>query len=343
MRILKNDFVVAALLGVVLTALSYLLAVSVGWIPAEVNWFEVGATVFNYGSFYLCVKQRRLYYLIGVAASALFVVTYLQADLLASAALSAYLSIALFVGYFMWGKDSNPRPVTRVRWKWWAAYAGVTVLAYGGAVILVTLLGGSFAPWDSAILIFTLLAQFLLDRKKIENWAVWIVGVNLAGTVLYFTSGLYFIAIQQLLFGAASVWGWYEWNKSKKITDAPEIKGAKFAILYGAGPNVLDRYNPGIVRKARKQIAEMVLPQAVNGGKFDHGLATRQIQALEGLTIVDEMPVGKTITTGESLKHVGRDLKFEPYNRIYLVTGEVPKVDDDSSFWIKPDEKEPEG
>lgn len=209
---MRRHMIEAAVVSLVLTAVSYLVAVVVGWVT-EVNWIEIGAAFLNYGSFYLSVKQRRIFYLIGVAASALFVVTYLQVGLLASAGLSAYLSIALLVGFFMWGSDFKPLAVKHIELKWVPVYLVLTGLAYAGAVAIVTALGGSFAFWDSAILIFTLLAQFMLDRKKLENWWVWIIGVNAAGTILYFTSGLYFIAIQQLLFGIASAWGWYEWNK----------------------------------------------------------------------------------------------------------------------------------
>lgn len=210
-----KQVLIAGVIGVVATGLSYLIAVSVGWVT-EVNWFEIGATVLNYASFYLSVKEKRLFYILGFAASALFIVTYFQVGLLASAGLSAYLTIALLVGFFMWGKDSNPLPVKHIEWKWVPVYLAVTAAAYGGAVLIVTALGGTFAFWDSAILVFTLLAQFMLDRKKVENWWVWIIGVNGAGTILYFTSGLYFVAIQQLVFGIASVWGFIEWRKSMK-------------------------------------------------------------------------------------------------------------------------------
>lgn len=209
-----KDILIAAGVGIGLTVASYLLAVFAGWISAEnVNWFEVGATVLNYGSFYLCVQQRRLYYLIGVAGYVLFVVVYLQSNLLASAALSIYLSFALIVGYFMWGRDSASLPVTRLSWRWLPVYVAVTFAAYLGAVALFSALGGSFTFWDSAILIFTLLAQFMLDRKKIGTWYVW-GAVNVIGVVLYFNSELYFIALQQLLFGLANIYGWWEWRKS---------------------------------------------------------------------------------------------------------------------------------
>lgn len=238
--VFRNDFFLAGLIGVIATGISYLIGIALGWLSAEVNWFEIGAVALNYASFYLSVKRRRAFYLVGFAASALFIVTYFQANLLASAGLSAYLTIALFVGYYMWGKDSKPRlQVEHVQWKWIPAYLGVTAVAFAGAYFLVTALGGSFAPADSAILVFTLLAQFLLDRKKLENWWVWIIGVNLAGTILYFVSGLYFAAIQQLVFGIASVWGWWEWQKVYSLRKAKERHpaGKRFAGDWDVAPS----------------------------------------------------------------------------------------------------------
>jgi nicotinamide mononucleotide transporter len=221
-KIWRNDFFVAAVVASLATALSFVLAQSFGWIK-ELNWFEVGATALNYASFYLSVKRRRLFYMVGAAANALFIATYLQANLLASTFLSAYMTIALFVGFIMWGKDSKPRlQIEHVKPKLIPLYVLATAIAFGGAYLGVSLLGGSFAPFDSMILVFTLGAQFLLDRKKLENWWVWIIGVNLAGTILYFASGLPFAAIQQLVFGIASVWGWWEWQMAYNLRKAME-------------------------------------------------------------------------------------------------------------------------
>lgn len=76
-------------------------------------------------------------------------------------------------------------------------------------------LGGSFAFWDAAILVLTVLAQFMLDTKVIETWAVWTL-VNIVGVVIYFQSELYFAAIQQLIFGVANLWGFLAWRKSMR-------------------------------------------------------------------------------------------------------------------------------
>lgn len=268
--VLRNDFVLAGVAGFLLTGLSLALALTFGWMSVEnLNWFEVLATFFNYASFYLCVKQRRAYYIIGILGYLAFIVVYVQANLLASTALSAYLSVALIVGFFMWRKDSDPLPVSQIEGKWIPAYILTTLAAFGGAWLIVSALGGSFAPWDSVILVFTILAQFMLDRKKIENWAVWIIFVNGAGTVVYFASGLYLVAFQQIIFGIFSVWGWYEWNKSYKASN-PLIKEAKIRGDYEHLLSIFTPWSTGRPPKTtriQKRQARKFLEQRVAAGE----------------------------------------------------------------------------
>src|SRR6478735_2827224 len=212
-RFFRNDFVIAALIAVVLSGLTFALAYSVGWLTAEPNWFEVAGATINYGATYLSIKQRRFAYALGFAASAAFAVAYFQYGLLASSLLSLYLVGQLVYGYFRWGPDANSRPVHKFQWKWAWAYALATVLTYLGAVGLVTLLGGQFAFWDAAILILTILAQFLLDNKVLASWFVW-GAVNVIGVTLYFTAGAPFAAVQQLIFLFANIPGFILWKRS---------------------------------------------------------------------------------------------------------------------------------
>lgn len=213
MTLFKNVFFQALLIAVGLTSLTYTLAYSVGWVQGEPNWWEIAASGLNYAATFLSIKQRRFFYVIGIGASAIYAYVYGSAGLIASAVLSAYLTISLVYGFLRWGGDKKTRPVHHIRGWWWLAYIGATAVFYGGAVAITSALGGNFAPWDAAILVLTILAQFMLDNKVIETWAVWTL-VNVVGVVLYFTSGLYFAAIQQFLFGIANLWGFLAWKKS---------------------------------------------------------------------------------------------------------------------------------
>jgi nicotinamide mononucleotide transporter PnuC len=87
-------------------------------------------------------------------------------------------------------------------------------------VIATTYLGGTLALIDSIILVATVIAQLMLDNKKVENWIVWGV-VNVAAIYTYFHTGLFLVGVQYIFFLANTVYGYIEWRKSQKTTLPP--------------------------------------------------------------------------------------------------------------------------
>jgi nicotinamide mononucleotide transporter len=209
---LDRQIIVASVLAVGLTGASYLIAAASGWI-SQLNLLEAFAVATSFACTYLAVKQRRVNYPIGAVSTAAYAVLFWQQGLLASALLNAYLTPSLVYGWLRWRADSCGRPVSLVRGRWWPMYVAVTAVAYLGANLLATALGGQLAPTDAAILIGSILAQFLLDNKKIETWAVWAV-VNVAAIYTYFNAGLPVAAIQYVFFLANAGYGAWSWRRT---------------------------------------------------------------------------------------------------------------------------------
>lgn len=208
----KRNIVEAVILGVILTGLSYAIGLAAGWIE-NVNGLETFAVFTSYASTYLSVRERRNYYLWGMVSTAAYCLLFFQQGLLASAIVNAYLTPSLIYGWFRWGKDVNTRPVRHVQLKWVPVYLAVTGVVYFGAQWVVSALGGRFATWDAVILVGTILAQFLLDNKRIETWIIWAI-VNVAAIYVYFTTGLALAGFQYIFFLLNTVYGWYMWRKS---------------------------------------------------------------------------------------------------------------------------------
>ena len=60
---------------------------------------------------------------------------------------------------------------------------------------------------DAFIAAFSILAQWLQARKKLENWIAWMV-VNAAAVAVYWIAGLYWFAVLYVLFFIlAWMWG----------------------------------------------------------------------------------------------------------------------------------------
>ena len=213
----KRDVLESVGIGLVLTALSYAVALGAHWI-SSLNWLEVLAVITAYSGTYLCVKERRANYTIGAVSTAAYSLLFLQSGLFSSALLNAYLTPALLYGWFRWRKDSNTRPITHVSPKMIPVYLLVAVLGYAGAALLSQSLGGSMAWTDAIILAGSVLAQFLLDNKKIETWLVWAL-VDLFAIYTYATTGLSLVAFQYIFFTANTVYGFIIWWRSKRTTE----------------------------------------------------------------------------------------------------------------------------
>jgi len=209
-----NIYVQSALVAIVLTFLSFVSGSLLGWIdPAQINWIEVVAVTASYACTWLTYHQKRWSYIVGVATTAIYVVVFLQAGLVASAILNIYLVPTVIFGFFRWGKDSNAKKVQTFNWKLAPVYVVVVSAFYFGAVWITQALGGTMAPLDAAILIGTILAQFLLDNKVLANWFIWI-GVNIISIYVYFNSGLFFAGTQYVLFLIGAVYGYFTWKKA---------------------------------------------------------------------------------------------------------------------------------
>lgn len=207
--VLNRDVLDSLWIAAALTGGSYVLAAALGWVTA-VNPLEAFAVSTSYACTWLCVRQRRFNYPIGAMSTAAYCVLFWQQDLVASAALNAYLTPSLLYGWIRWRADADTRPVTHVERRWLPVYLGVTAVAYVGAVAVAGALGGTFAAADSVILVGSILAQFLLDNKKLETWVVWFA-VDLVAIWLYLTSGLAIAGLQYVLFLVTAALGFRQW------------------------------------------------------------------------------------------------------------------------------------
>jgi nicotinamide mononucleotide transporter len=212
-----KNIIESIVLGVVLTGLSYGIGFLMGWVAA-VSLLEVFAVFTSYACTYLCVRERRINYPIGAASNAAYALLFYSFGLMGSAVVTAYLTFSLVYGWFRWKSDDNTKPVSFVEAKWWPVYLVATAIAFAGGFGLYHLLGAVVVWTDLAVMAGSILAQFLLDNKKQENWIVWAV-VNVFAIYTYFRTGLFLVGVQYVFFLGNTVYGWVQWNKSRKSVE----------------------------------------------------------------------------------------------------------------------------
>jgi len=209
--------------GVIVTTLSYLIANWLGLYDLmTLDLLEFFAVATSYSCTLLCVIQSRWNYPIGMITTAAYVVLFWNAGLLASSVLNALLSVYLIYGWFRWRPDAVTRPVTKIGFSpWLLGYAAIVAVTY----YFLMLAGHIVARWtgtefafiwtDSTILVATILAQLLMDNKRLENWGIWIL-VNIFSIWTYSEQGLYIVMIQYILFIGYDIGGFLQWRGSMR-------------------------------------------------------------------------------------------------------------------------------
>ncbi|HEY7992580.1 MAG TPA: nicotinamide riboside transporter PnuC [Candidatus Eremiobacteraceae bacterium] len=158
---------------------------------------------------WLIVKQNIWNWPIGIANDLFFVVLFLQARLFADMSLQVVYVVLGFLGWFWWlrgGHEATALTISRVSRAQSVLLAILAVSStYGGTLYLRSV--NDSAPFlDALTTVLSLIAQYMLTRKYLENWWVWIsadviyIGLY-AYKHLYLTSALYGIFLSMCIVG----------------------------------------------------------------------------------------------------------------------------------------------
>jgi len=177
---------------------------------AELLGFVTGAA-----SVWLTVLARISNFPVGIANSAFFLVLFASARLFADSGLQVVFIVLGFAGWWQWLRGGPERSRLTVARSGWPLLACCAVFVAGATWGLTVLLGAvhDIAPfWDALTTAVSLAAQFLLNCKRIENWAFWIAA-DVVYIPLYMVKRLDLTAVVYVLFLALCIAGVRSWRR----------------------------------------------------------------------------------------------------------------------------------
>lgn len=180
---------------------------------------EVAANVFNLISIVMARRNSVHTWWSGIVGCVLFGILFFQVQLYADVSLQIFFVVTSLLGIWNWqhgGDEKAELPISRMNWKHFVSLVALALVctgAYGAALYRWT--DASFPFVDSIVLTLSILAQFLLMGRKLENWLVWIV-VNSVAIPLYASKELYLTATLYTFFLGNAVYGWYTWKRLLK-------------------------------------------------------------------------------------------------------------------------------
>ena len=155
-------------------------------------------------------------------SSVLYFFLFWSQRLYGEALLQVLFIVLAMWGWSVWlrGVEGAPLPVTRMpaRQRFTLAWMG-SLLWLSTGVVLLNFTDTDVPWWDAFPTAFSLVGQYLLAHKRLENWAVWII-VNFVAAGLFAWKGLWLTTLLYLAFIALSAVGWRTWAKHAQMEAA---------------------------------------------------------------------------------------------------------------------------
>jgi len=185
------------------------------------NWVEIAGVILSLIYLYLSIKQKVSLWVFGFLSSALYIIVFYRTKFYADMSLQFYYLIISVYGWINWktGKQDSGKeiPTTRTSKRLFIQLGIASILVYAVYYIVLARFTDSTIPKaDSLVGMLSVIGTWMLARKLIENWLVWIVADGIA-TGLFFYKELYLTAFLFIIYTAMAVVGYLQWKKTIEV------------------------------------------------------------------------------------------------------------------------------
>jgi len=190
-------------------------------------WIEIFGVITGILYVILEVRQNRLLWPLGLVTSAAYVYIFFTGKFYADMGLQVYYVLISIYGWYYWSRggaraDKGELPVIRINRKQLILLFLTFGLSWAGIYVVLARYTDSTVPLgDSFTTALAIVATWMLTRKIIEQWFLWIIA-NVVSIGLYIYKGLYPTVILYVVYAGMAVYGYFEWKKSmnKSLKDA---------------------------------------------------------------------------------------------------------------------------
>jgi len=189
------------------------------WINS--NYIELLGLIFGLLYILLSIKQNIWCWPTGFITSALYVYVFFVSKFYADMGLQVYYLFVSIYGWYNWMYGSKSKKQDDLK----ISKSGIVQIIYLALATLVLFVVISYILthytdseipyWDAFTTAASFVATWMLAKKIIEHWIVWIV-VDFVSLGLYIYKGLYPTVILFAVYTILAILGYIEWRKQLK-------------------------------------------------------------------------------------------------------------------------------
>jgi nicotinamide mononucleotide transporter len=184
---------------------------------SAITWLEIVAVVISLAMVVCNIREIHWGWPLAIIASLMYFALFWRSRLYGDASLQIFFAVVCVWGWWQWlrgaGADGSLLRVSRLSARAWLATLAICALLWPATGLFLRTYTDTDVPWwDAFPTAVSLVAQFLLGRKYLESWLLW-VAVNVVSVSLYAYKGLWLTAALYVLFLALCVPGWLSWKR----------------------------------------------------------------------------------------------------------------------------------
>lgn len=183
---------------------------------------ELAGFVLSLAMVYCNIREIHWGWPLAILSSVLYGLVFWNSQLYGEASLQVMFILTALWGWHQWRKGTqsvnpdvqtvSPLKISQLNSIELKQAAAATLLAWPVmAYFLNRYTDSDVAIWDALVTTLSLLGQYLLAKKKIENWWVWLV-VNIITVGLMLVKSLWLTALLYVLFAILSYIGLKAWR-----------------------------------------------------------------------------------------------------------------------------------
>lgn len=182
------------------------------------NYLEFFGTLVGLLYLYLEYKASIHLWIVGIIMPAIYLFVYYEAGLYADVGINIYYIIAAAYGWLSWkygGKKQVGKvlQITRIPMRYCIPLTFVSAAVFLLIAGLLIQFTDSNVPWlDSFTTALSIVGMWMLARKYLEQWVVWIV-VDVVSSGLFIYKELYFTAGLYTLYTIIAIFGYFKWKR----------------------------------------------------------------------------------------------------------------------------------
>ncbi len=183
------------------------------------NWLEIFGALTGLIYIFLSIKENILLWPVGLISCSVYIYVFFTSKFYADMSLQFYYVVVSIYGWYNWakGKKNNKKEelsVIKTPKKRILPLSVASILLFFAIAFILFKFTDSPVPFgDSFTTSMGIIATWMLAKKYIEQWIIWII-VDLFAAGLYIYKELYPTALLYIIFGVMAAIGYKEWKKS---------------------------------------------------------------------------------------------------------------------------------